>query len=173
MESTVVIELKKLYTEENGRKLFVKEFKANGHDYVIEESISYDRWIEWRKVQVELMYGHGADEIFASIKKAYGLLNQKNSEVVEAGIILHNLMSSVKAINDERIPEVIQLCSLFMNRVDEDRRTITPAMIQEKANDWREEGIDMQSFFMYAVNSIPNFLPIFESLIQSTSETKK
>lgn len=169
-----VTKLIQLYTidEQTKKAKFVERFEANGKTYLIEERISTQRWKAWRKIQVPLMFGVTIDVVFKRIKEAYTLLNKKESEIIEAGIILHNLMTTIKDIDDEsRVPDVVQLCALFINTPEEDRRTISESQIREKCRDWEDAGVDIQSFFLFAINSIPNFQPLYEQLTQNISPT--
>lgn len=150
-----------------------KTFTANGKTYFIETTLSYDRWKEWRKLQVEISYDVSFDNLFEKLKDTWALLNQPTPKVLDAGVTLYNVMQGMKmAMDDKQIPLVIQMCALFMNVEDEDRRFITKEQIATKANDWKEEGIDMESFFTFAISSIPNFLKSYESIIQDISQLK-
>lgn len=148
-----------------------KKFVANGKEYFIEENLSYERWIMWRKLQVQIGYDITFDVLFSKIKEAYLYLNKPTPEPVSAGVILYNIMEGVKMISDDKqIPLVIRLCALFVNTKDEDRATITEAIIEEKKDDWVKEGISMNSFFALAISSIPSFLENYEVIIQNTSQ---
>lgn len=145
-----------------------KKFEANGKTYFIEQLISYDRWLLWRKLQMSLMFGKDGAGVFAEFKKIYDALNHKDSKVADAIIIAYNAMDSIKGF-DDRIPQVCQLCALFINTADEDRSSITDAQIQQKVDDWKAEGISMNSFFLLAIYLIPNFQTIYEKIIQNIS----
>ncbi len=146
-------------------------FHANGKEYFIETKISTRRWIQWRRLQAEVGYGVQFDTIFENLHKAYGLLNQ--TKFADASVILYNIMHGIKKVMDDEIPEVINMCALFMNTKDEDRRTITEAQVREKLNDWQEEGIDMNSFFAFAINSIPGYIESYKQITPSTSRKKR
>ncbi len=148
-----------------------KQFTANGKTYFVEQSLSYRRWIEWRKIQPQLAFDCDYGTMFAQLRKAYDLLNQRDQKPLDAGNILFNLMNGIQqAMDDKQVPLVMRLCALFMNTADEDRTTITEEMIQVKADDFNTEGISMHSFFLFAISSIPNFIPNYESTIQDISQ---
>lgn len=150
-----------------------KKFDANGKTYFIEQSVSYARWMEWRKIQPQLGFDCDYGTMFAQLRKAYDFLNQREQKPLDAGNILFNLMNGIKgAMDDKHIPLVMRLCALFMNTADEDRTVITEQMIMDKVDDWNKEGIGMQSFFLFAISSIPNFLPNYESIIRDISQGK-
>lgn len=168
--TTVKTELKKIDFAQ-------KEFTANGKTYFIESSYSYDRYRMWKKLQVEIGFGSTFTELFDSLIRIYSHCNKPQPEPVDAGMIAYNQAHAIKnAMNDRYIEPVMQMCALFMNTKDEDRRYITLQQIQDKVNDWNEEGIDMDSFFTFAISLIPNFLKHFASITPDTLEeqvTKK
>lgn len=145
-----------------------KSFTANGKTYFIEQSVSYHRWIEWRKLQPQLAFDSDFGTIFANVKRAYDLMNQRDQKPLDAGNVLYNILHGIKdAMDDKHIPLVMRLCALFMNTQDEDRRVFSEELMQIKFDDWVAEGISMQSFFLFAISSIPNFLPNYEAITQS------
>lgn len=146
------------------------QFEANGKVYYIESRLSVERWIEWRKQQIELSFSLTFEELMRDIRKAYDLINAKDSKIVEAGIVLYNLMHGIKKIGEGSIPEVIRLAALFLNTKDEDRTHFSDALVKEKMNDWSAEGIAMDDFFAFAISTIPNFIKHYEAAIRDFSE---
>lgn len=149
-----------------------RKFEANGKTYLIEQSINYERWKAYRKIQVELGYDISFDNLFGKIREAWDCLNKSAPEPLSAGVILYNIMNGMHtAMDDKNTPLVLKMCALFMNTQDEDRTIITEEMYAAKAEDWKE--IDMQSFFLFAISSIPNFMPNYESITQDISAKKE
>lgn len=143
-------------------------FKANGRDYVISEKISIARFKEYEKLVPQLAMGTGFDEMFASLKKAYGYLNTPSPKPLDAGIIIHNLMNGIKDINDnKRVHPALKMAALVINRADEDHTKYDEALMNDKINDWQVEGLDMLSFFEMSLNSIQGFK---EALVKYTQE---
>lgn len=149
-------------------------FMANGKEYFIEAKISTRRWVIWRKTQAETGFGVQLGTMFENISQAYACLNQSDRKIADASVILYNILHGIKKVMDEdEIPEVITMCALFMNTKDEDRRYLSDALIREKYNDWEKEGIDMNSFFAFAINSIPGYIEAYEKLTPGISRKKK
>lgn len=144
-----------------------KSFMANGKKYLIEDSISEARWLAYQKLQLELAFNIQFSEMFQELKESYEALNR--SKPADAAVRIYNLMHGIKQVGEAQVPTITAMCALFINREDEDRRIITDSMIEEKRNDWNEEGVDINSFFQLAVHSIPGFIEIYKEISQSTS----
>lgn len=146
-----------------------KEFTANGKTYYIEDTFPIVRWKWWLKLQHKLGWGMTFEDIIKQFRAIYDVCNKPTPEPGMACILAYNAMIKVNDVQDENyVPEIIQMCALFMNTKDEDRTIINEAMIREKEKDWIKEGISMQSFFQFALASIPNFIPIYKEISQGT-----
>lgn len=145
-----------------------KSFKGiSGTEYFIEDNLAVKRWRKYLKLQNKLGWGVTFEELFNKVKQAFQLLDESKPRPVSAGTILYNIMERVKEVEDEsHVPEIIQMCALFMNTKDEDRTDISEQMIKAKEEDWSD--ISVQSFFLYALSTIPNFIPIYNSITQNT-----
>ena len=156
----------------------VKTFEANGHKYSISKKISIARWKEYEKLEPRLTYGLNFDDIFKQLKKAYEALNTKAGNVLDAGIILHNIMSGIKNIEDSsREHPALLMAALVINREGEDSALFDEAAQLEKINDWSKEGYDVLPFFIFALTSIQGFRDTYveyitKELIQETKSQK-
>lgn len=148
-----------------------KTFVANGNRYVITDKISIERWKEYEKLQMRLTYGVNFEQLNDNLKKAFSLLNKSQPEPLKAGIILHNIMSGIKDADDEsRVHPGLLMCTLVMNKEGEDVSTFDEQVAMDKIKDWREEGLDILSFFSWALNSIKGFRGTYLSYIQAQAE---
>ncbi len=148
-----------------------REFMANGKKYIIRDKISVYRFKEYEKLVPQLTIGIGFDEMFASLKKAYGFLNSPQPKPLDAGIIIHNLMSGIAGINEnKRIHPALKMAALVIDREDENPRKYDEALMMDKISDWQEEGLDMLSFFELSLSSIQGFN---KQLIQFNQEEEK
>lgn len=146
----------------------LKEFKANGHDYIVCDTISAERYKEYEKLTPELTHGLSWQGVYSNLIKAFNLLNKPNPEPLNAGIIIHNVLNGIKNIDDDnRIHPALMMCALVINRKDEDQRIYNKTLMLEKISDWQAEGLDMMSFFGFALNTIEGFKDV---LIKSTQE---
>jgi hypothetical protein len=145
--------------------LNAKSFIANGKEYFIEGSLSFERFLMYQMLQVEVGYDVSFEGMFNKVKEAFDLMNKL--KLGEAAVVLHNIMSGVSNIDNRRIP-VLNMCGLFMNTADEDRGTITNEMIDRKIEDWTKEGLDVLPFFQFAASSIKGFTAAYEEAIPDT-----
>lgn len=144
------------------------KFPANGKEYIIEQQVSFDRWIQYEEIQEELMWGLTPKEQFNNLQKIIDEANEGN--IANVGIIAREQMLGVKRKLDKRWPTALRMCALFCNTADEDRKTITEEMINIKIADWRAEGYDINSFFTLALTTIPGYLDILNSITRDISK---
>jgi hypothetical protein len=144
------------------------EFMANSKKYFVKSKLSVDRFKEYEKLQPQLTIGLGFDEMFATLKKAYGCLNSPQPKPADAAVILHNLMNGIASINDnKRIHPALKMAALFIDTEDENPATYDEQVMNNKISDWQKEGLDMMSFFDLSLSSIQGFP---ERLIQFIKE---
>lgn len=149
--------------------LNAKEFEANSKKYFIESSLSFDRYLVYQLLQIELGYGCSFENSVNTDKKIMELCNKEGCHKGEIAILTHNKMSGIAEIEKRRV-KAIEMCSLFINTENEDRKTITDEMILIKQKDWFEiEGLDIMPFFQLAMDSIKNFRKIYSEIILSSS----
>lgn len=150
----------------------VREFIANGKKYYISDKICIARWKEYEKLSPRLTYGIGFDEMQKSLTKAFSLLNKPNPEPLNAGIVIHNVLNGVKDANDDsRIHPSLLMCALIINREGEDVGVFDKQIQMDKINDWETEGLDILSFFAFALRSINGFRETYLSFIQVQAES--
>lgn len=146
-------------------------FMANGHEYFIDANrISLRRWKEYEKLGPRISFGIDFERMFAQLNEAFNALNGKN--IATASVIIHNVMSGVKDILDEkRVHPSLMMCALLINRKDEDPGEYSERMMLEKISDWEEEGLDVMPFFSFALKSINGLRETYLKLIADKTET--
>lgn len=144
------------------------KFKANGKEYTIRTSLTITRFEEFEKLQVYVGYGVDFLNMFGNIKKAYSYMN--NSKVADASVVLYNIMNGIKDQLEERENEVLMLCSLFITLPDEDLTVYDEELLKSKIDDWKKEGISMESFFTLAFSLVNGFMPVYQEVSQDISE---
>lgn len=160
--------------QEKGIKLIkldgtTREFIANGKKYFIESEISHKRWNHYLVESVALAFGMTVPEIANSFIEIFNLTNEEGCRKGDIAVISRDAIKGLEMIEKRDKAPVVRLCALFFNEEKEDRRTITEDMIQRKIDDWDEEGIDMNSFFRFALAFIPNFKALYEASLELTS----
>ena len=152
-----------------------KEFTANGKRYRLISSLPISRYEDFELFQLEVAIGRSFEAIQQSINHAYRLCNRvvKGEEVFAELAILLRDMSIGAALAGTKTPHaVLKMCALFLVRDDEDLSRCPNELIEDKINDWREEGIDMGYFFTFALLTIPGFLQAYKSGFRATSSAK-
>lgn len=152
------------------------EFKANGHQYVVEDKLSIMRAVESFKLELEL-FELNTTTIKNQLILAYNDLNGNNPEktvkFADASIKIHNLVNKIQSnLNFKELP-ILKYCALFINRKDEDRREITKELIEEKITDWQEEGYELNGFFLLALTAIPHVKKDFLKYTEDILKTRK
>lgn len=144
------------------------DFKANGNEYIIRDSLSIARFEQFEILQVRVGYGIDFNQLYENMVKCWDYLNK--SKPANASIILHNMMNGVANELNNRRNEVLLLCALFICRKDEDQSKYDEKLSLEKIKDWEEEGIEMKDFFSLAFSLVNNFIPVLNKVSKSISE---
>lgn len=143
-------------------------FMANGNKYIVHTSLSINRFEEFEKLQVRVGYGVDFRQMFASMRKAFDYLNE--SQPADASVILYNLMHGIKNNLDGRDNEVLDLVCLFICREGEDLSKFDKELHKAKKEDFKIEGINMDSLFTFAFNLVNGFIPIYQEVSASISD---
>lgn len=144
------------------------QFTANGKEFVKEGTISITRWKLFLKLQIKFALGQTPEELIGELRKIYEAGNSRRDG--DVCMLARDAMTGVAMIIEGRQPVMLEICALFINRPDENRKVITQDMIDQKIADWEEEGIDVVSFFQFALSSIPGLLAIYNAITQGTSQ---
>lgn len=145
-------------------------FNANGKKYTIEQSISFERYKLYQKLQIECGYDVSFYGMFEALQKLYALQNE--GKLADAAVLTHNLMSGISNIDKRQVP-VLEMCALFINTETEDRKIITQEIVDAKIKDWQEEGIAVDYFFTIATATMQNFTKACNEVSQSSFLMKK
>lgn len=145
-------------------------FKANGVDYFIEKSLSFDRYEMYQKLSIECGYDVSFYGMFEQLNKLFELQNQ--GKLADAAVLTHNLITGISNI-DKRSNPVLSMCALFINKKDEDRNIISDEIVESKIADWKAEGIAMEFFFSIATGTMSGFTKACEGSSQSSFLMKK
>lgn len=142
-------------------------FQANGTTYRIESQLSIERYCELQILEKEMAFGTTFRGFFDILRGVYMDLNK--ADFVSASVKVHNVLQGVAKI-EEREPVVLKMCSLFINADGENRAEWSNDLVVKKIQDWKAEGLDMQDFFVVALNSVNGFLRIFSQITEAISK---
>lgn len=164
--------------EQNGKLKLItlsadtKEFTANGRRYLVESQISADRYAFYLRESIKFSFSQTVEQIFQSFAEIYGCTNNPKKGLGDIAVISRDAMKGIEGIVKRlEDPVSLRLCSLFINREDEDRRFIDEDIITAKIEDWKKGGIDMTSFFGFASATIPALKNLFEESSRITSQS--
>jgi len=142
------------------------EFEANGVKYYIEKHLSFERFLMYKKLELQVGYEVGFYGIFQTLKKIYELCNDK--KFADIAVLTHNTMQGITKIDERRIP-VLDLAALFINEKDEDRKVINDDMIAKKIDNWQAEGLSIMPFFQLSTAFIKDFQKVYNEIILISS----
>lgn len=155
-----------MITELKRINLETGSFEANGTRYQIESSLSIERYCEMQILEKELGFGVTFRSIFDKLKSIYLDLNKAN--FVSASVTVDAMLRGIAKI-EEREPVVLKICCLFINAEGENRAIWNNDLVVKKINDWKAEGLDMQDFFIVALNSVNGFIGIYNQITEAIS----
>lgn len=158
-------------TNKEGKELVLIDtakpsFIANGKTYFIETSMSIERYCEFQILEKELTYGMSFEKMMDYLKQIYKMLDKQ--QFAASAVMIDQMIRGVAKVQ-EREPVVLKICALFINEENEDRSKWSNDLIVRKIEDWKLEGISMNSFFSLALNSVNGFLDVYNKVSQIAS----
>lgn len=145
-----------------------KTFSANGKTYIVENSISFDRWEFYLAEQPALAFGCTIPELAQAFLQIYNAVN--DNKMADIAVIARDKLKGLKEINERKTHSALRMAALFINTADENRAIINEDMINQKINDWKMEGLDVTGFFQLALHIIPGFMESLKMPIPGTSK---
>lgn len=139
----------------------LKHFECQGRKFYLKDTLSFSRYREMQKINLEFGYSATFQDIFKNIKTAWDFLNQ--SKQAEAAVVLHNIMYGVVSLEDKDDP-ALRLCALFIDEEGEDPAVYDEARMREKIECWGKE-LDTLPFFHLASNLVPNWMAIYKIVL--------
>ena len=149
-------------------------FTANGKIYKVQSVLSITRFCEFQILEKEIAFSMTFKNVFDEINEACELFDEARSfgEIAEARTKLDNLRRGIAKL-EEKQPTALKLCALFINTEDEDATIWNQDLMNAKIEDWKIEGIAIQDFFQFALNSVNGFIGIYKKMSEATSEKIK
>lgn len=149
-------------------------FVANGKNYSVNSVLTITRFCEFQILEKELAFSMSFQNVFKEISEACDLFDEARSfgEIAEARTKLDNLRRGIAKL-EEKEPTVLRICALFINTEDEDVSIWNNDLMSRKIEDWKIEGIAIQDFFQFALNSVNGFIAIYKKMSEAISDVKK
>tara|TARA_R110000787_G_scaffold97665_4_gene201323 strand:+ start:20077 stop:20691 length:615 start_codon:yes stop_codon:yes gene_type:complete len=142
-------------------------FMANGNKYIIRTDMTITRFEAFENLQIEVSFGSDFRTLFDNLSKTYELVN--SYKLADAAVMMHNIMNGVAETINEREPQILKLCALFICREGEDLAKYDIQLMKAKIEDWRVEGIAMENFFALAFNLVHGFTPVYNQILANIS----
>jgi hypothetical protein len=140
-----------------------KHFECSGRKFYVKESLSFARYRELQKINLEFGYSATFHDIFKNIKTAWDFLNQ--TKLGEAAVTLHNIMYGVVSL-EEKDDAALRLCALFIDEEGEDVTQYDEGKMREKIECWGKE-CDVSPFFQLAANLVPDWINAYKTVSQN------
>ena len=143
-----------------------KDFTALGRHFTIHDSISFNKLIEFERLQVQLGFGRDFKAMFAKLKQCWTEANEQAFGNV--CVLLYEMMKGCTELEKGRYHIGALMCTLFIIEDGEDVTTITEDQMTAKIKCWNDAGLNPKSFFDLAISSIPGFIPAYNEAIHDT-----
>lgn len=140
-----------------------KFFECGGKKFYVKDSLSFARYREMQKLNLEFGYSATFNDIFKHIREAWDMLNAL--KLAEAAVILHNIMYGVVSLENKDDP-ALRLCALFIDEEGEDPTIYDEGKMRDKIECWGKE-LDVTPFFQLASNLVDNWMQSYRELSQS------
>lgn len=143
-----------------------REFTANGNKYYILGEVTMERYQKMQELQIELGFAASYKEIYDGLGEIEQMLNEVR--FVDAAVTINNLRRKTAGL-EKRHHEIQKYCACFIVRDDEKITEFSEKVMDEKIADWNAEGINPDSFFALAVNTVRGLRDNWLSYIQDIS----
>ncbi|WP_460974094.1 hypothetical protein [Spirosoma migulaei] len=142
-----------------------KQFEADGHLFHVQHDLDLplirNRYLE--KYSLFAALGRHEKALIAEMHRAYQANNE--SRPGDVAVILDNLIRGTADLLSRETP-VLYICTLFINRHDEDTKTFDPEFATQKIESWKKAGI-ANSFFLASALS---FLKISDENLNTLTQ---
>jgi hypothetical protein len=143
-----------------------KHFECGGRKFYVKESLSFNRYRELQKLNLEFGYSATFLDTFKHIREAWELLNQ--TKLGEAAVVLHNVMYGVVSL-DEKADPALRLCALYIDEEGEDPTVYDEGIMNEKIECWGTE-LSVTPFFQLAANLVEHWIAAYKLLTPDISQ---
>lgn len=140
-----------------------KHFECGGRKFFLHDDLSFMRYRELQKLNLEFAFSATFHDIFKNIRTAWELLNQ--TKLGEAAVVLHNVMYGVVSLDDKDDP-ALRVCALFIDEEGEDPTVYDEGKMRDKIDCWSKE-LSVTPFFQLATSIVPGWRNAYETASQN------
>jgi hypothetical protein len=146
-----------------------KHFECGGRKFTIKEDLSFARYRELQKINLEFAYSATFYDIYKNIKSAWDFLNA--TKLGDAAVVLHNLMYGIVNLDEKDAP-ALRLCALFIDEEGEDPAIYDEGKMREKIECWSVE-LSVTPFFQLAASLTPRWITAYQGFSQNGLSQEK
>ena len=137
-----------------------KHFECGGRKFYIKDSLSFSRYRELQKINLEFGFSASFVDIFTKLREIWDLLNKL--KIADAIVLLHNVLFGVVSL-EEKDPAAFRLCALFIDEEGEDPTVYDEGKMREKIECWGKE-LDTLPFFQMANSLTSGWISAYRSV---------
>lgn len=145
-----------------------KHFECGGRRFTLKDTLSFARYRELQKLNLEFGYSATFHDTFKHLREAWDLLNQ--TKLGEAAVVLHNIMFGVVALEEKDDP-AFRVCALFIDYEGEDPAIYDEGTMRDKIDCWARE-LDVTPFFQLAASLVPYWTNAYRIVSQNGSKAE-
>lgn len=157
---------------------FAREFIANGVKYIIskpEDVLTIRRFDVFQKLQITLGFSSSFAELIQKvmeIEKAVNDVAIQKKTYTELALMVHNLRTGLYKRSEKRYDLSMYLCSVFINREDEDVTEWSESLADSKIEDWNKAALKKEDFFLFAMHTSSELMQIYQSYIPAGMQSE-
>jgi hypothetical protein len=140
---------------------------AGGEQYFIQYSLSTNRYVEYLKRVPRLTFHATFEGMYDTLAKIYTAASSGNDmiyAIAQARELSWNQLDAIRRFDENEIPDIIDFCCLFINKVGEDVSQFDHAIHEQKKAAISREGYDISGFFTLAFSVIENLKPAYHKI---------
>ena len=116
-------------------------------------------------MQPKLGFGLDFQTLYDRLKMSVDYGNKGKG--IEAWNIIFNIIQNIGEKLDDRTDTAFHIAALFIMREGEDAKVVDKAIMEEKINDWIEEGYDALDFFQLGANLVGGLVEALQETSQN------
>lgn len=128
-----------------------RAFEANGHRYIVHESLNVDGFQRLEELRIEMETGNTAGDLLKALQKAYSLLNAQ--KFADASVTIYNAINIGERIQSGKPPAWLLALTLFVRPEGSDLATWDEQQAESWTADWNAEGYAVTDLFTLAFAS--------------------
>jgi hypothetical protein len=140
-----------------------KHFECGGRKFFVRDSLSFARYRELQKINLEFGFSASFQDIFKNLRIAWDNLNAL--KLGEAAVTIHNIMYGIVQLDDKDDP-ALRVCALFIDEEGEDDSQYDEGKMKEKIECWGKE-LEVLPFFHLASDLTTGWTDAYKVVILS------